>query len=215
MSEVLAHTLLLIPCSKSKKGTYDREIVPRRMTEYLSADASALLEEGRRLAWRRPGVTIDPSSRELPALQYYTGLMFRTPRLRQLVAERVSQGLHCLIVSGGYGLLRAEEPIHWYEAQIQKTKSVWKYRIPLVLANYVERNEIERAIGAFSKDYAEVLPLSLPNSSWYVPSLGQSGSIRKVPMALGSFLLDLLSSDSLSLPMKLTESGSINGGKPS
>jgi hypothetical protein len=41
--------------------------------------------------------------------------------------EHMRRGLHCLIVSGGYGALRPEELIQPYEAQLQHTRSVSIY----------------------------------------------------------------------------------------
>jgi cytoplasmic iron level regulating protein YaaA (DUF328/UPF0246 family) len=46
-----------------------------------------------------------------------------------------------LIISGGYGVVRAEEPIHNYNAHLgTQTKAVWSRRLPVVLRDYVQRN---------------------------------------------------------------------------
>jgi hypothetical protein len=63
-----------------------------------------------------------------------------------------------LIVSGGYGLLRAEEPIHDYNAQMATTLPIWRSRIPTILRDYVRRNGIARTFGMFSQKYAEAVP---------------------------------------------------------
>jgi hypothetical protein len=54
--------------------------------------------------------------------------------------------LHGLIISGGYGVVHAEEPIHNYNAHLgSKTKAVWSRRLPVVL-RYVQRNRIKDGI---------------------------------------------------------------------
>jgi len=112
----------------------------------------------------------------------------------------MSRGLHVVIVSGGYGLLRAEEPIQDYEAPMQRTLTVWRSRIPLILRDYVSRNGIRRTFGAFSRQYAVAVPDRLSEEDWRaVPSFEQiartGSAMRVVPERVGELTLGLLERD--------------------
>lgn len=79
------------------------------------------------------------------------------PGFRDRILELLSGGTHCLILSGGYGLVRPEEPIHNYGAHMSATASVWRRRLPLILDDYVRRNRIDRVFIAGSSLYRTVL----------------------------------------------------------
>lgn len=55
------------------------------------------------------------ATRLLPAWRRYTGTFYRNAN--PALADAVSRG-HVLIISGGYGVLRADEPIGWYDRQL-------------------------------------------------------------------------------------------------
>jgi hypothetical protein len=54
----------------------------------------------------------------LPAWRRYTGTFYQ--HARPVLADAVAAG-HVVIISGGYGLARAEEPIGWYDKVLQLT----------------------------------------------------------------------------------------------
>jgi hypothetical protein len=144
----LASTLVLIPCSASKAGAPDLQLPLTLVRDRLSPGVAELLEEGRQLAFRRTSIDLNSPAR--PAIPTYTGLPYATPGFREALVSQLRRGLHCLIISGGYGLVRPEEPIHKYEAHLQQTRAIWSKRIPAVLRDYVQRNGIRRTFAVFS-----------------------------------------------------------------
>jgi hypothetical protein len=142
----LADTLLLLPCCKAKRGTGFRDITPRLINNFLGRQGLELLLEGRSVAFAR--ARLDTSSEHVPAIARYSGQPFLTAGVLPGVIAAMDRGLHVVIVSGGYGLVRAEEPIQDYEAPMQRTLTVWRSRIPEILRDYVSRNSITRTFGA-------------------------------------------------------------------
>lgn len=194
--EDLSDTLLILPCCQSKRGQGSVDLPPRSIVDFLSPDVAETLVTGRVAAFERAGTSIDLASARQPALRLYTGQPYKTPGLRDSLVSLVKSGLHCVIVSGGYGLVRPEEPIHYYEAQIQRTAPVWRRRIPLLLAEYVERQRIQRSFGAFSRQYGNVVPTHLTGNDWRaVPVFrrGDEGSAyHEAPRRVGSAVMRLI-----------------------
>jgi len=185
--------LILIPCCQSKKGNA-RISDHKRVADFIGQDMYDLLCEGRRLAFKRDHVCIKETSPLVPALDLYTGHLYRVDRFRESLLKALEGGTHCLILSAGYGLLRPEEPIHWYEAQMQNTRPVWRNRLDKVLSHYLERNRIGTVFVACSKPYFDVLKANA--RAWaraertycYVPQLGR----MKTGIALGQAVTELI-----------------------
>ena len=112
------------------------------MTDFLGPEAARVLAEGRSEAFKR--ARPDLYSQPVAALARYSGQPYETQGVVDGLLDAMAHGLHVLIVSGGYGVLRAEEPIRDYEAPIQRTLSVWRSRIPIVLRDCVNRIGIAR-----------------------------------------------------------------------
>lgn len=145
--------------------------------------------------------SLDRSSELVLALARYSGQPYKTPGLVDAVLEGMSRGLHVVIVSGGYGLLRAEEPIHDYEAPMQKTLTVWRSRIPAILRDYVSRNGIRRTFGVYSTVYSAAVPEQLTEDDWRaIPNLDELGggfAMTRIPERVAELTLDLLERDLL------------------
>lgn len=194
----LAGTLLIIPCCASKRGAPDPALPARRVSDFVGPESTELLDEGRRLSFQR--TLRDESSPLRAALAYYTGQPYKTPGFRSALIGSLKAGLHCLIVSGGYGLLRPEEPIHWYEAPMTRTHVIWSRRVPAIIEDYVARNRIRRTFGAFSRTYASVVPLRLTAEDWraipeFVRERDGGSAIQVVPEQVGAMLTAFLRSD--------------------
>jgi hypothetical protein len=196
--EDLSDTLLMIPCCGWKLGRGPLDLPTRSVSDFLSPTAVETLEAGRFAAFERPGTSIDLTSEKQPALCLYTGQPYETADLRDSLVSLLKSGLHCLIVSGGYGLVRPEEPIHGYKAHLQRTAPVWRRCIPSLLADYAERQQIRRSFGAFSRQYASVVPTALTGHDWRAVPIwtrGDPGSqYHEVPQRVGSAVMRLIES---------------------
>lgn len=199
----LADTLLIIPCSASKRGArLPRPLTPRTVEDDLDHHARQVLEEGRQLAFTKRGTSLDETSPLRPALEWYTGQPYETAGFRTLLLGALERGLHCVIISGGYGLLYPEEPIHSYKAHMPtQTRSVWERRLRVVLPNYIKRCAIRRAFVSVSNAYAQCLPDSLgTHEEWRcVPAFDRDHdtgfAMRVVPERIGAAVTSLLASD--------------------
>ena len=120
----LQNVLLVIPCSGGKWPRQELELPPVQVADLLGPGAKAILSEGRRLAFDRPGTRLHLGSPVKSALTYYTGQPYATTGVKDALVAAIRKGLHCLIISGGYGVVRPEEPIHNYNAHLgTQTKS--------------------------------------------------------------------------------------------
>jgi len=192
----LSHTLLVIPCSGSKDGVADPGLPLVSVAELLGTGERQLLEQGRQLAFERTGTTLHLSSPLQPALAYYTGQPYATEGTRDALVEAIRHGLQCLIISAGYGVLRAEEPIHRYNAQMAQTRSVWARRLPAILADYVRRQHVDRSFVLLSRQYAACVPQLTQTEQRMVPTFTRGrdpgSAIREVPARIGAELSQLL-----------------------
>lgn len=195
----LSDTMLLIPCSGGKDGTGDLGLVPTPIESFLGEETAGVLAEGRVRAFERKRTSLDRSSAFVLAIARYSGQPYKTPGVLDAVLDAISRGVHVLIVSGGYGLLRAEEPIQRYNAQMLDTLPVWRSRIPAILADYVARNDIRRTFGAFSRVYSRAVPERLTKEDWRaVPNfdeLGGGSAMTRVPERVAQLILELLQRD--------------------
>ena len=121
--------LLIVPCSQSKKGR-NFAIGVRSINDFISPEISDSLRSARRAAFQRPNTKLDVESEGIPALFRYSGNMWSVEGFRQAVIDALSNGLHVLVESGGYGLIRIEEQIQNYEASMNRTAPVWRPVLP-------------------------------------------------------------------------------------
>jgi hypothetical protein len=196
----LEHKLLIIPCCKSKRGS-PQQIRARSIDDFLGYEATALLHQTRELAFRRPYTSLDLTSRPSPALYLYSGTMYSVGGFRDAIESAISRGMHVLVESGGYGLIRIEESINNYEAQINRTAPVWRRVLPRVLADYVSKNNIDQVFVAGSKSYVSVLNRpdwwGTAECRWFVSSVrrGNGNAFKIVPRNLGIAVRDLIQSN--------------------
>ncbi len=99
-------TLIVVPCSKGKARGGSDARSPGIADELPDELRVELLSARRRVA--QPAKLDD--SHLLPAWQRYTGECYQT----EAVAQAVALGAHALVISGGYGIVLATEPIGWY-----------------------------------------------------------------------------------------------------
>lgn len=191
--------LLIVPCCKSKNGR-SASIQSRSIDEFISEETSSLLHQSRRLAFERPQTWLNNESFPAPALFRYSGTMYCVEGFRDAVRYAVDGGMHVLVESGGYGLIRIEEPICNYEAQMNRTAPIWRHVLPKVLADYISRNKIEQVFVAGSKSYLSVLRRSSwwepANCRWFLSYVGRGNgnAYEIVPQNLGIAVRDLIQS---------------------
>lgn len=190
-------SLIVIPCSGGKAGEVSGRLVPAGVADFIGHESRRQLAEGRELAFAIPGTCIDRQSPLTPALDLYTGNPYRVEGFKDRVIDALAKGMHCLIVSGGYGLLRPEEPIHSYKAHIQQTVRVWGPRVPRALADYVERNRIVEMFIACSTPYASLLArddYGTATVHWCIPRVrpGEGPALREVPRRVGEAVIALI-----------------------
>jgi hypothetical protein len=193
----LSTTLLVIPCSGAKQGGPRPDLVPVSVRSLLGPGAQASLDTGRTLAFQRRATKFDPTSQPQIALAMYSGQPYSTPGVRKLLVDAIGRGLHCLIISGGYGLLRAEEPIQNYSAHLgTQTKNVWARRLPTILIDYVQRAGIQRSVVVLSQHYADCVPVLTTHETRFVPifhrGVDEGAALQVVPAQIGAELHGIL-----------------------
>jgi len=188
--------LLIIPCSQSKKGG-NSAIADNTIDEIISPESSELLRSARRSAFQRSQTRLDMDSDAIPALFRYSGNMWSVEGFREAIQGALSDGLHVLVESGGYGLIRVEEGIHEYEASINRTAPIWRHVFPLVLTDYISRNGINSIFVAGSGQYLQILRKKNwwggRECRWFVARMSGDGNrYRVVPRAIGCAVRDLI-----------------------
>ena len=200
----LSDVLLLIPCCGSKKGDgrWSRVRSAPLDTE-LSKDALCLLEGGRSVVAEEYRDRFDLASDLLPATQWYTGNPYKVTGFRDSLYGALERGMRCLIVSAGYGLLRPDDPIQYYNVKMSDKgiKKIWKGRLPQILEDYVSRNGVRSVFGALSRNYYEAvadLQNRLSNVDLCVPPYDPHAGgapMKQIPEAVGRAVIDLVASD--------------------
>ena len=91
------------------------------------------------------------------------------------------------------------KPIHKYNAHLgTQTKGVWFRRLPMILHDYLERNQINESIVLLSQQYAACVPELTASERRYVPSfrrgVDEGAAMQVVPALIGSELASTLAS---------------------
>ena len=197
----LSDVLLLIPCCKRKRGNglHPPAIVSPPLNSELSPSALTMLNEGRSQVVDQHRDAFDFTRDVRPAMVWYTGIMYETTGFRDALDAAFERGLHCLIVSAGYGLLRPDDPIRYYDLKMEKTLGIWRRKLPQILEDYISRIGERRVFGALSAKYYEAVAgaqgrLSGVEFRRYEPCNPGRGQ-RRALEALGHAVIDLVRSD--------------------
>lgn len=148
--------LILWPCSAGKSGKQRSVPSGPKFETFLDEDYARRLLDGRRIEL---DPCRNPCSISLPAIDLYSGHLYKVNGFREAIRTAIGQGTDCLILSGGYGLIRADEEIQIYEKKIQDARK-WKKDSLLasIFGNYLERRRPSRAFIALSRStYGKVL----------------------------------------------------------
>jgi hypothetical protein len=197
----LHRAMLVIPCSgvKARGGRpRTRTIVAPSWPETLSFARTGL--------WARSYVN---ERHVMPAWQRYKGHFYQ--QAGEALGEAVAAGVRIIILSGGYGLLRADEPIGTYNKVLKR--SDWP---PDLLESLLTDEAVRvgaEAVVAFTAattDYAKLVRGAPWRQCGIVPVLFVTitdvggGAMVKVPRQLGQAFTALWKRDLARFPMGLT-----------
>ena len=211
----LRKTLLIIPCCKEKLPFPDVYETGPRIAHHLTNDLAERLYLAREKVRER--ARIDEKTL-VPAWQRYNGYLYKAKGAREMLCQAAEQGLHVLILSGGYGVLLADEPIGFYEARF---KASWwpKNLLEEVIASYTRYHQLKymRAFVSKSGDYRPLVKrvnwsaAGVDDAVLLVPEYAGGSAQREVPKAQGEAMVALVkgelnegwrSSDGLALRCK-------------
>jgi hypothetical protein len=190
----LGTTLILIPCSGSKDRCPGRREEGGGILERLPPDLAAELSEARMAVRLRAQVD---ESTLVHAWKRYRGTLYQS--VGASLKDAVAANRKILILSGGYGVVLATEPIGYYEAEFKQ--SWWPPGLlERVLRAYAISEGVTavRAFASASTQYRRVVE----NTSWgprvrdailLMPASVGGGAMKKAPRAQGEALARLLS----------------------
>lgn len=189
---VPARTLLIIPCSGKKAGG-SLSGHSTRLTNVISNDLGCALVAAR----QRLSDSIQLEERFLcPAWKRYSGSLYTSGNAGLKIA--ISAGFPTMIISGGYGLLLAEEPIGTYNKMFQV--SDWpRGLLEEILIGLVADWKISsvRAFASSTTGYGKLLlqvPWSRSNvkDAWLISPETSTGAMIKSPRAQGEALTAMM-----------------------
>jgi hypothetical protein len=198
-------TLVVFPCSASKRASASPRFHPshyQSILDFLPRTRDLLATARGAIG----GPAIDRSSPIRAALDYYDGHLYQTAGLRKAIADgMLGNRAEFLILSGAYGLLLPNEPIHHYDKSLYKPEWVRKGMLA-ILAEYIGRRHPDLLVTFAGKSthYAGIMRaipwggIDLPHDfqAWLgSPLIGPSEAPRmRVPRALGEAILAFIGS---------------------
>jgi len=186
-------SLFVLPCSGSKESYPGRREVGDRILEALPSQLAAELLSAR--AAVRVRANVDESTL-VPAWKRYSGTLYQS--VGGALKDAVEADRSVVILSGGYGVVLATEPIGDYEAVF---KPSWWPRglLERVLCAYADSQGIEsvRAFASASTSYRTIIENTVwgPNvhdALLLMPASVGGGAMVKTPRAQGEALASLL-----------------------
>ena len=189
----LERTLILIPCSGDKDTSTDTRPGGKSFTSGLPSDLVGELEDA------REAVATHAELDEqfcLPAFERYSGTLYGAASAA--IGDAAAKGTHILIISGGYGILHASEPIGRYD----KTFAVkdWPNQIlERCLLAYVRLHNLKHVRGFVSQttDYRKVInrtdwaSAGIEDAVLVMPEKA-GGAMIKAPATQGEALVEML-----------------------
>lgn len=191
----LRSTLLVIPCSGAKASFPDRREMGPSILDALPAELARKLAEARRAVSARANVD---EHTLVAAWRRYDGTLYQ--RANQIIDEAIRKGTgrHVVVLSGGYGLVLANEPIGMYNAVFRK--SWWPSGLlEDALIAYAKHNGLKsvRAFASMTTEYSKLIkavPWSRAgiHDAWLLTPEPVAGAMVKSPRAQGEALSTFL-----------------------
>ena len=183
--------LVVIPCCKAKQnhtglgenGPSIIDDLPDHLGEELRKARNSVIEKAR----------IDETTL-VPAWHRYDGRLYKEHG-RRAIGELMQAGAAVLVLSGGYGLLLAAEPIGMYEGTLRP--AWWPDEIlQRCLIAYAKRHELDsvRALASATTSYRGVLErvkwqeAGIDDAMLLTPQV-VPGGVRKSPATIGEALM--------------------------
>ena len=143
-------TLCFIPCCKCKTAASDRDADTPILTAERIPETWQRLQAGR----KRMSACIEQNSPPCRALfQYDGGLYNAEASFREDIARCLDAGrLDLYVLSAGYGVIHALDPIRPYEAEMKgRVAGMWKDTdLPEVIAELIRVSRARRVFGFFA-----------------------------------------------------------------
>ena len=187
----LSRTLLVIPCSGEKAPAAVQTVGPNVLHYLPTAMAEELSAARLRVA---PAARVDGRT-TLPAWERYSGRLYSVAS--SALHDAISAGVHLLIISGGYGLVLAAEPVGYYNREFHPGD--WPGGlVSRCLAAYAEHFDLASAfaLAGRSTNYADVVrrvrwPASVRSAVLISPDHRSGGAQAIVPAAMGEAFREL------------------------
>ena len=148
--ETHPETLCFIPCCKSKTAYSDRRFLRPTLTSKCIPETWQNLHAARKMM----SACIEANTRPCNALHQYDGGLYRSDvGFRDEVTRCInSVRLDLYIVSAGYGLVHALDPIRPYEAEMKgKVATFWRSAgLVEVISELIRVSRAERVFGFFA-----------------------------------------------------------------
>ncbi len=145
----MAKLCIVYPCCKAKNGTGQIEIQSVFLAQEDSLRHSKYLAKGRTIILPK---CINSNAEPITALWLYSGHMYPM-QTRRLITQKIeTNSVDFLIISAGYGVVHATEPIRTYEKELDRlTLRHWReYKVGELIADYISQRESETVVGFFS-----------------------------------------------------------------
>lgn len=185
--------LFIICCSSAKRSCIGARVTGPSVLDTLTPSLAKQLATAREAIHVRAGVD---ETTLIPAWQRYCGTLYETAG--HALSEIDKRGLDLMIVSGGYGLVLAKEPIGTYDERFRQ--SLWpRGLLEEVLIDYTRRRRLKsiRAITSTTGDYRKLLErvdwsaAGVDDAVLLHPRAGR-GALKTSPRAQGEVLKDLV-----------------------
>jgi len=142
-------TIIFLPCCK-KKDPSGRKI--ENLNGLSQADLPKtwnLLIEGRKEIEKRN--CLDRNSPLTSAIYLYVGWLYRAIEKDSVIRKILEGYLRLFVISAGYGIVDALEPIHCYEAEMKgEIAKIWEGRLEDIIADLILNIKPSRVFGFFA-----------------------------------------------------------------
>jgi hypothetical protein len=184
-------TLVVIPCSGRKKEGSEQSDERGTLLDELPDDLARRLVSARTAI---ADVALLDESTIMPAWRRYSGMLYQSGHLTLMAAKGANWFRRLLILSGGYGVVRAIDPIGTYDLALDEGR--WpRGLLQELIEAYARKHRIQRVIALVSETtaYASILRkvdwrgAGVSEALILTPE-ASTGAMVKAPRAIGEAL---------------------------